>query len=102
MADHFFDTSAAAKHYRAEVGTATVDTLLAQVGVINVISAPASSNCIPSSPGWFAPGRSPPPISIWPAGGSWPTSPQACGTAGGRRPTVPVSAPAGLCPIPGR
>jgi hypothetical protein len=30
MADHFYDTSAAVKHYRAELGTAKVDTLLAE------------------------------------------------------------------------
>jgi predicted nucleic acid-binding protein len=29
MADHCYDTSAAVKHYRAEVGTAKVDGLLA-------------------------------------------------------------------------
>ena len=29
MADHFFDTSAAVKHYRSELGTARVDNLLA-------------------------------------------------------------------------
>ena len=29
MADHFFDTSAAAKHYRLEIGTTEVDGLLA-------------------------------------------------------------------------
>jgi predicted nucleic acid-binding protein len=29
MAEHFFDTSAAVKHYRAELGTAKVDALLA-------------------------------------------------------------------------
>ena len=29
MANHFYDTSAAAKHYRAELGTATIDGLLA-------------------------------------------------------------------------
>jgi predicted nucleic acid-binding protein len=29
MADHFYDTSAAVKHYRAELGTAKVDALLA-------------------------------------------------------------------------
>ena len=29
MAEHFYDTSAAVKHYRAELGTAKVDALLA-------------------------------------------------------------------------
>jgi hypothetical protein len=29
MADHFYDTSAAVKHYRAELGTAKVDSFLA-------------------------------------------------------------------------
>src|SRR6266849_2196764 len=29
MAEHFYDTSAAVKHYRAELGTAKVDSLLA-------------------------------------------------------------------------
>jgi predicted nucleic acid-binding protein len=39
MPDHFFDTSAAAKHYRAEVGTAKVDALLAEVGSRHLLSA---------------------------------------------------------------
>jgi predicted nucleic acid-binding protein len=39
MADHFFDTSAAAKHYRAEVGTAKVDALLAETGSRHLLSA---------------------------------------------------------------
>jgi predicted nucleic acid-binding protein len=39
MADHFFDTSAAAKHYRAEIGTAAVDALLAQRGARQILSA---------------------------------------------------------------
>jgi uncharacterized protein len=39
MADRFFDTSAAAKHYRSEVGTATVDTLLAESGARHFLSA---------------------------------------------------------------
>ena len=30
MADDFYDTSAAAKHYRAELGTAKVDSLLVE------------------------------------------------------------------------
>src|SRR5436305_427197 len=38
MAEHFFDTSAAAKHYRAEVGTAKVDALLAQAGANHSLS----------------------------------------------------------------
>lgn len=37
MADHFFDTSAATKHYQAEVGTAVVDGLMA-AGGRNIIS----------------------------------------------------------------
>ncbi len=39
MADRFFDTSAIAKHYRAEVGTARVDALLAEAGARHFISA---------------------------------------------------------------
>ena len=48
MADHFYDTSAAVKHYRAELGTAKVDSLLADtasghylssLGVVEVHSA---------------------------------------------------------------
>jgi predicted nucleic acid-binding protein len=39
MADHFFDTSACVKHYRVEVGTIKVDTLLAEVGARHFISA---------------------------------------------------------------
>lgn len=39
MADRFFDTSAVAKHYRAEVGTAQIDALLAEVGSRHLISA---------------------------------------------------------------
>ncbi|HJT30674.1 MAG TPA: type II toxin-antitoxin system VapC family toxin [Pirellulales bacterium] len=38
MAIRFFDTSAFAKHYRTEVGTATVDTLLAETGSRHIIS----------------------------------------------------------------
>jgi predicted nucleic acid-binding protein len=39
MADRFFDTSAAAKHYRAEVGTAKVDALLALPGSNHFLAA---------------------------------------------------------------
>jgi predicted nucleic acid-binding protein len=48
MAEHFYDTSAAVKHYRAELGTAKVDTLLADtasrhflstLGVVEIHSA---------------------------------------------------------------
>lgn len=39
MADRFFDTSAAVKHYWAEVGTAHVDTLLAEAGSRHFLSA---------------------------------------------------------------
>jgi predicted nucleic acid-binding protein len=39
MADRFFDTSAVAKHYRAEVGTARVDAFLAEAGARHFISA---------------------------------------------------------------
>ena len=39
MAEHFYDTSAAVKHYRAEVGTATVDTLLADTASRHYLSA---------------------------------------------------------------
>lgn len=38
MADRFFDTSAVAKHYRVEVGTAKVDALLAEAGSRHLIS----------------------------------------------------------------
>ena len=39
MADRFFDTSAFAKHYRAELGTAKVDGFLAETGSRHFISA---------------------------------------------------------------
>jgi uncharacterized protein len=39
MADRFFDTSAAVKHYRAELGTAEVDTFLAEAGARHFLSA---------------------------------------------------------------
>ena len=39
MAEHFFDTSAAVKHYRAEPGTARVDHLLADAGSRHLLSA---------------------------------------------------------------
>jgi uncharacterized protein len=38
MAEHFFDTSAAVKHYRAEVGTVRVDSLLADPASRNYLS----------------------------------------------------------------
>jgi hypothetical protein len=38
MADRFFDTSAFAKHYRAELGTAKVDAFLAETGSRHFIS----------------------------------------------------------------
>lgn len=38
MADRFFDTSAAAKHYRVEVGTAKVDAFLAESGARHYLS----------------------------------------------------------------
>lgn len=38
MADRFFDTSAAAKHYRAEIGTARVDAFLAEAGSRHFLS----------------------------------------------------------------
>jgi predicted nucleic acid-binding protein len=38
MADRLFDTSAAAKHYRVEVGTAKVDALLAEAGARHLLS----------------------------------------------------------------
>ncbi len=38
MADRFFDNSAVAKHYRAELGTARVDALLAEAGARHFIS----------------------------------------------------------------
>jgi predicted nucleic acid-binding protein len=39
MAEHFYDTSAAVKHYRAEVGSAKVDTLLADSASRHYLSA---------------------------------------------------------------
>src|ERR1700730_14507497 len=39
MADRFFDTSAFAKHYRTELGTAKVDAFLAEPGCRHFISA---------------------------------------------------------------
>ena len=39
MADRFYDTSAFAKHYRAELGTAKVDAFLAETGSHHFISA---------------------------------------------------------------
>jgi predicted nucleic acid-binding protein len=39
MANRFFDTSAIAKHYRAELGTAKVDAFLAEAGSRHFISA---------------------------------------------------------------
>jgi predicted nucleic acid-binding protein len=38
MADYFFDTSAVAKHYHAEVGSAKVEDLLAKPGARYIIS----------------------------------------------------------------
>ena len=38
MADRFFDTSAAVKHYHAEVGTPKVDALLAEAGARHFLS----------------------------------------------------------------
>jgi predicted nucleic acid-binding protein len=39
MADHFFDTSGAVKHYRAEVGTTRVDGILAEAGSRHFLSS---------------------------------------------------------------
>jgi hypothetical protein len=39
MAEHFYDTSAAVKHYRAELGTAKVDALLADTASRHYLSA---------------------------------------------------------------
>jgi uncharacterized protein len=39
MAEHFYDTSAAVKHYHAEAGTAKVDALLATAGAAHFLSA---------------------------------------------------------------
>lgn len=39
MADRFFDTSAAAKHYRPEIGTTKVDALLAEACARHFLSA---------------------------------------------------------------
>jgi predicted nucleic acid-binding protein len=39
MAEHFFDTSAAVKHYRAELGTARVDALLGDPGSRHYLSS---------------------------------------------------------------
>jgi predicted nucleic acid-binding protein len=38
MAEHFFDTSAAVKHYRTELGTAKVDNLLADTASHHYLS----------------------------------------------------------------
>jgi predicted nucleic acid-binding protein len=38
MADRFFDTSAAVKHYHAETGTAKVDALLGEAGARHFLS----------------------------------------------------------------
>jgi predicted nucleic acid-binding protein len=38
MADRFFDTSAAVKHYHAETGSAKVDALLAEAGARHFLS----------------------------------------------------------------
>jgi hypothetical protein len=38
MADRFYDTSAAVKHYRAEIGTPKIDALLAEVGARHYLS----------------------------------------------------------------
>src|SRR6516225_3954975 len=38
MADRFFDTSAAVKHYHAEVGSPKVDAWLAEVGARHFLS----------------------------------------------------------------
>jgi predicted nucleic acid-binding protein len=38
MAEHFYDTSAAVKHYRTEVGTAKVDSLLADTASHHYLS----------------------------------------------------------------
>ena len=38
MADRFFDTSAAAKHYRVEMGTTKVDAFLAEAGARHFLS----------------------------------------------------------------
>jgi predicted nucleic acid-binding protein len=38
MAERFYDTSAAVKHYRVELGTAKVDTLLAEAGSRHFLS----------------------------------------------------------------
>jgi hypothetical protein len=45
MADRFFDTSAFAKHYRAELGTAKVDAFLAETGSRHFISAVCGRLC---------------------------------------------------------
>lgn len=42
MAERFFDTSAAAKHYRSEVGTASVDAFLGETGSTHYLSALSS------------------------------------------------------------
>jgi hypothetical protein len=39
MADRFYDTSAFAKHYRAELGSAKVDAFLAETGSHHFLSA---------------------------------------------------------------
>src|SRR5713101_2501779 len=39
MADRFFDTSAAVKHYRVELGSPELDALLAEAGARHILSA---------------------------------------------------------------
>jgi hypothetical protein len=68
MADRFFDTSAIAKHYRAELGTARVDALLAEAASRHFISALSVVELHSVFPRLPAPARSRPPISTWRAG----------------------------------
>lgn len=70
MADRFFDTSAAAKHYRVEVGTAKVDAFLAETGARHFLSDLSVVELHSVFLAWSAPARSRLPTSISCAGDS--------------------------------
>lgn len=79
MADRFFDTSAVAKHYRNEFGTATVDAFLAEPGSRHFISSLCIVNSIRYLPVWCGPALSPLPISTRREADSLPTLRRECG-----------------------
>jgi hypothetical protein len=70
MAEHFFDTSAAIKHYRAEVGTPQVDALLAD---------PRSRHFLSSLARWVRTGQLAVGDFPWFPPASWPMLPRVCG-----------------------